>query len=143
MEISVRNIFCSVFLICIKFFTVYCKCRSVKYMKRTITDRVFYFFYFLFCAFSYNFIIERCDLICAFCKSFAPVSVNSCSINHALYCICVIYTPVHRCGSKCCIRSNRCHINVITNARNAGCLTCCRSTCCICMLADKYAAIRN
>ena len=52
MEISVRNIFCSIFLICIQFFAVYSKCRSIKYMKGTIADRIFYFFYFFFCALS-------------------------------------------------------------------------------------------
>ena len=112
-------------------------------MKRTIAERIFYFFYFIFCTFCYNFVIERCDLVCAFCKSFTPVSVNCCTIDHALYCICVIYTPVHRRGSKCCVRSNRCHINVITYTRNACCFTSCRSTCCICMLADQYTSVRD
>ena len=71
------------------------------------------------------------------------VSINCCSIKHALYCICVIYTPVHRRRSKSCIRCNRCHINIITYTWNSCCFACCRSTCCICMLADQYTAVRD
>ena len=112
-------------------------------MKGSVCKCIFHFFYFFVCSFCYNFLIERCDLVSAVGEAFAPVSINCCSIKHALYCICVIYTPVHRCRSKSCIRCNRCHINIVSNARNACCFTCCRSTCCICVLADQNTSIRN
>ena len=145
MEVSVRNVFCvaAVFLIGSKFFAIYCECRGIKYMKRSVCKCVFYFFYFLICSFCYNVLVEWCDLVCTIGEAFAPVSIDCCSIKHALYCICVIYTPVHGCGCKCCVRSNGCHINVVSNARNACFFTCCRSTCCICMLADQNTSVRD
>ena len=80
MEISVRNIFCSIFLICIQFFAVYSKCRSIKYMKGTdsliASSTSFTCF---FCAFCYNFFIERCDLICAVLR-------NLCTSQYRLLC---------------------------------------------------------
>ena len=112
-------------------------------MKGSICKCIFNFFYFFICSFCYNFLIERCDLVSTLGEAFAPVSVDCCSIKHALYCICVIYTPVHRCGCKCFIRSNGCHVDVISNARNTCCFTSCRSTCSICMLADQDTSVRD
>ena len=143
MEVSVRNVLCITLLISIKFLAVYCKCRCIKYMKGTINERIFHFFDLFFCTLCYSFVIESCDLICTFRKSFTPVSINCCAVKHTLYCVCIIYTPVHRCRSKCCVRSNRCHINIITYTWNSCCFACCRSTCCICMLADQYTAVRD
>ena len=36
-----------------------------------------------------------CDLVCAVCKSLAPVCIDCCTVKDALYCIFVIYAPVH------------------------------------------------
>ena len=43
MEVSVRNVFCitAVFLIGSKFFAIYSKCRSIKYMKGSICKCIF------------------------------------------------------------------------------------------------------
>ena len=58
-----------------------------------------------------------------------------------LYRICVIYAPVDRCGSQSCIRSNRSHVNVVSNAGYTCRFAGSGSACSIGMLADQYAAV--
>ena len=67
MEVSVRNVFCitAIFLISSKLFAIYCKCRSIKHMERTINESIFYFFNLFFSSLCYNLVIEWCDLVCA------------------------------------------------------------------------------
>ena len=119
------------------------KCRSIKYMKSSILDFLLCLFYCFLCSFRYCFIIKICDCICSILYTFCPVCLDGLSINNTLNCICVIRTPVDCCRSKCCIWCCRNHINVISYTRNFLCFTSCRCSCCICMLADKYAAICN
>ena len=149
MEISVRNIFCitAIFLISSKFFAIYSKCRSIKYLKRTIFELALNVSNIICCAFCAG-LTKVCNTYCIIIISCGPILLKITAAHYSCNSVFVIYSPVIGCRSKCCCWSSCDHINVVSYrvadlAIIMKLLCSCRSTCRVCMLSNDNTAVCN